>query len=230
MDLTKKILLGMVAIVLVSGVVYSQRINSENKNLKKQVEELKNPQEMAKKEAADLVSKISKLVVLPSGEEPVVATVTDKEKLKDQPVFSKTENGDKILIYSNAKKAYIYRPDKNVVVDVIPVNMGENKIAISGVDANNPIKVALVNGTTTANLAGELEKRILDKKVEGLKVVSKASGKMTNYAKTLVIDLTGKYQKQVEEIAKLVEGEVATTSAETKPAGDVMVIIGANFK
>lgn len=46
-----------------------------------------NPQKVVQQETADLVAAVSKLIVLPDGEEPTVATVSDPEKLKDQPFF-----------------------------------------------------------------------------------------------------------------------------------------------
>lgn len=83
-------------------------MQGENNKLKSEIAGLKaSPEDLAKKEIKDLVEKIGKLVILPADEEPVLATVTDKEKLKDQPLFAKAENGDKILIYAKAQKAYI---------------------------------------------------------------------------------------------------------------------------
>ena len=188
------------------------------------------PNKIAKEETAKVVALVGKLVILPEGEEPVMATVTDKEKLKDQPVFAKAENGDKILIYSIAQKAYIYNPTKNVIVDVVPVNIGDGSLTITGTDVNNPLKVVLVNGTKTVGLTNTLEQRIKDKKVLGISVTAKATAKTTDYQKTLVIDLTGKWGSQAIQLAQLVGGEVATQSAEDKPAVDLMVIVGSNFK
>lgn len=84
----------------------------------------KNPQKLAQQEVQELVSKVSKLIVLPEGETPTVATVTDPEKLKDQPFFAKAKNGDKVLIYTKAKKAILYDPVANKIVEVAPVNIG----------------------------------------------------------------------------------------------------------
>ena len=83
------------------------------------------PQLLAREEAKTLVQKLAALVVLPQGEEPVIATVTDKEKLIDQPIFASAENGDKLIIYSAAKKAYLYDEKNNKVKDIIPVNLGD---------------------------------------------------------------------------------------------------------
>jgi len=86
----------------------------------------KNPQQVSQEEVQQLVDKVSKLMVLPEGETPTVATVNDPEKLKDQPFFSKAQVGDKVLIYTNAKKAILYNPATNKIVDVAPVNIGNN--------------------------------------------------------------------------------------------------------
>lgn len=226
-----QITVGLVALVIGGLAFNSFRLSKQNKFLGLQIETLrKDPNSVAKEEIKQLVDKLSKLVVLPEGEEPVVATVTDKEKLKDQPVFAKAENGDKILIYSKAQKAYIYRPASNLLIDVIPVNIGNQRMSISGVDEKNPLQLALVNGSKNSGITNELEKRIQEKNIPGVQVVSKAVAKSDSYEKTLVLDITGKMAKQAAEMALLVGGEVATQSAEAFPKADLMIIIGADFK
>ncbi len=84
-----------------------------------------NPQAAALKEAEDLVEKVSKLMVLPEGETPTVATVSDPEALVDQPFFAKAHKGDKVLIYAQAKKAVLYSPYLDRILDVAPLNIGE---------------------------------------------------------------------------------------------------------
>ena len=217
--------------LLVGSAGYIKYQQSKISKLSTEIDQLKkDPQSVAKEEVKALTDQVSKLVVLPEGEDPIVATVTDKDKLKDQPVFAKAENGDKILIYSNAKKAYIFRPSKNVIVDVLPVNLGNTSPAIAGVDASKPLKVVLVNGTSTPNLTSVLEKRIVDNKITGIQVTNKATAKSTDYKRTLVVDLTGKLGDQAKQLAALIDGEVATQTSEIKPNADLMVIIGANFK
>jgi len=81
------------------------------------------PQAAATKENANLAAEVGKLIALPADEEPTVATVLDKEKLKDQPFFAKVENGDKVLIYQNAKKVYLYRQADKKVIEVGTINL-----------------------------------------------------------------------------------------------------------
>src|ERR1700722_19441064 len=61
-------------------------------------------------EQAALISEVGKLIVLPSGEQPTVATVSDINKLKGQSFFVHARDGDKVLIYSKAQEAILYDP------------------------------------------------------------------------------------------------------------------------
>ena len=74
-----------------------------------------------------LVAKVGKLIILPSDEVPTVATVSDPSALKDQSFFADAKVGDKVLIYSIAKKAILYDPSVNKIVTVAPVNTADKK-------------------------------------------------------------------------------------------------------
>lgn len=89
----------------------------------------KNPQAIAQQEVQRLVEQVSQLIVLPEGETPTIATVSDPEKLKDQPFFAKAQKGDRVLIYTNAKKAILYSPTANKIVEVAPINIGNTPAA-----------------------------------------------------------------------------------------------------
>jgi len=92
----------------------------------KQYNDIKNnPNKISTDEIDSITSAISKFMDLPTGETPTLATVTDKEKLKDQDFFKNSENGDKILIYANAKKAVLYRPSIGKVIEVAPLLIGD---------------------------------------------------------------------------------------------------------
>lgn len=83
-----------------------------------------NPQRAAQDELKDVVAKVEKLMVLPEGETPTLATVADPEKLKDQKFFQNAKTGDKVLIYANSQKAILYNPSSNKIVEVAPINLG----------------------------------------------------------------------------------------------------------
>ncbi len=79
--------------------------------------------DQAAQEAKDVINKVSRLMILPTDEEPTVATVSDPEKLKDQAFFANAKLGDKVLIFTQAKKAILYDPMIDKIVEVSPLNL-----------------------------------------------------------------------------------------------------------
>ena len=69
----------------------------------------------------DLVAEVGRLIVLPENEVPTVATVTEPEKLKDQLFFANAKAGHKVLLYTEAKKAYLYDPVAKKLIEVAPI-------------------------------------------------------------------------------------------------------------
>lgn len=72
-------------------------------------------------EAQKIITEVGQLIVLPEGE-PTVATISDITKLEGQPFFARAQNGFKVLIYSQAKKAILYDPFTKRIVEVAPLN------------------------------------------------------------------------------------------------------------
>lgn len=81
----------------------------------------RNPNQAVQAETSSLTTKVAKLMALPANETPTMATVEDINKLKNQPFFSEAKNGDKLLIYTTAKKAIIYRESDNRIINVGPI-------------------------------------------------------------------------------------------------------------
>jgi hypothetical protein len=70
----------------------------------------------------DIIAKVGKLIMLPTGEDPVVATINDAAALiKDQVFYKGAQNGDIVLVYQKAAKAIVYSPTRNVIVNVGPI-------------------------------------------------------------------------------------------------------------
>jgi hypothetical protein len=121
--------------------------------VKKEVDLLKkNPNSVAQKEADELVAKVGRLIELPKGEKPNVATIADKKKIKDQPFFKKAENGDKILLYVKARRAIIYRPSTDKIIEVGFLNVSQDKakgsVAGEAVKPSPTVKPSLEPTTT----------------------------------------------------------------------------------
>jgi hypothetical protein len=118
--------------------------------LYREIQTLKNnPQAIAQEEVADLIAKVGELIVLPDDETPTVATVAEREKLQDQAFFARAKNGDKVLIYTNTKKAILYDPIAHKIIEVAPINIGEDD---KSADANTP---AQQNTQPTPEVAGQ---------------------------------------------------------------------------
>lgn len=81
-----------------------------------------NVPENPEKQLAEVIRMVGKHMVLPEGEVPTMATVSDPEKLKDQPFFMNAKKGDKVLIFSDSRKAILYNPTSDRIVEVAPIN------------------------------------------------------------------------------------------------------------
>jgi hypothetical protein len=112
-----RVLLVVLLIAIGFGGYFYYKLNSLQKN----------PTAEASKEAKDLLGRVAKIYLIPTGEEPTVATVSDPEKLKDQSFFSGAQKGDKVLIFSQSGKAVLYRPSINKIIEVAPINNKNDK-------------------------------------------------------------------------------------------------------
>ena len=83
-----------------------------------------NPQKYNQETIKRLVDQVGKLMLLPAGESPTIATVVDVEKLKDQPFFAHARVGFKVLIYTTARKAILFDPVNNKIIEVAPLTIG----------------------------------------------------------------------------------------------------------
>ncbi len=121
------IILGLIILAAIGFILYQQqhvkKLNAEIDQLKKE-----QTQKAQAEDTKELVSKIGQLISLPQDEEPTVATVTDLGPLKDQLFFANAQIGDRVLIYRQAKKAIIYRPSENKIIEVGPVNLDNEEI------------------------------------------------------------------------------------------------------
>ena len=235
-----KAMLGIGAVLLLIFAVLSFYFYRQ---YRKSQSELKNLSQRSQNESKYLVSLVSKLIELPAGETPTVGTVADKSELPNQPFYKNAQNGDKILLYDKAKKAILYRPRTNKIIEVSPFYVNPSpvssasaiitpsgKIIFNTVTPAEPtakkISVAIYNGTKTAGLATSTENEI-EAKVASIEVVDKANSN-NDYTKTIIIDLSNKNKKTAEEIVKILGGTIESKVPEGEriPEADILVIIG----
>ena len=73
-------------------------------------------------QAEAVLVKVGKLIKLPEGEMPSMATIEDAESVKTgQPFLASAEDGDILIVYAEAATALLYRPSTNILIAVGPV-------------------------------------------------------------------------------------------------------------
>ena len=117
----KAFLVFLVIAASVGGTVYIARTNPKLLGIQTQ------SVDQTREETEILVKEVGQIIALPEGEIPQLATVTNVEEAIDNPFFSNAQNGDKVLIYSVAGKAYLYRPSEKKIIEVGVVNLNQTQ-------------------------------------------------------------------------------------------------------
>ncbi len=230
-SVNRKILIGVAAgAIILLALVPSLYFYSKYKSAQSA---LKDPQANTEQETKNLVNAVGRLMELPSDEVPSIATVKDKTKLEDQPFFNKSQNGDKILFYAQAKKAILYRPSVNKIIDVAPINITENTPDANVTPTEKQeekkaeIRVAIFNGTQESGLAKKTESQLKELGAE-FKVVQKADAKGSSYTENTIVDLSKKNEAAAKKIQQHITGTVVATipDAESLPDADILIILG----
>lgn len=106
------------------------------------------PDVLAESEGKTLAKKVGEIVFLPQDEVPTVAKVSNPSLLKEQAFFIDAKIGDVVLIYTNAKKAILYDPTANKIVNMSTLNIGGiNKPEETNIDLNTKNKKATSKDT-----------------------------------------------------------------------------------
>ncbi len=66
--------------------------------------------------ADQILTAVNKIMVLPTDETPIIKTVTTLDNLNYQPFFMNAAVGDQTIIYEKARKAILYRPSTNQII------------------------------------------------------------------------------------------------------------------
>ena len=169
----------------------------------------------------ELVGAVGKLLVLPADEQPTIATVADLDKLKDQPFFVNAQVGDKVLIYATAKKAILYRPSENKILELAPLNIGEGSAA-----ASQKMTVEIRNGSGKSGAATLFKNSLAA--YSTLRVVAVGNASKT-YDQSMVLLLNPLAHSGIVAISNLLPKYIQAAAlpvGEKVSSADIVVIIG----
>ena len=146
-------LIGLLFVVIVVGGFFGYQ---EYDRLRNENQRLSNPEEAARSDIEKTKDQVGKLIQLPEKEEPTVANVVDVSKLQGQEFFVNAENGDKLLVYNQARKAILYRPSIDKIIEVSTIDIGD---ATEGTELSKEEDPASNNTTTEQGESEETENR-----------------------------------------------------------------------
>lgn len=170
-----------------------------------------------------VTGEVSKLMLLPKGETPTLATVSNIDKLKSQAVFANAQNGDKVLVYTKAQKVIVYRPSAHKIVDVGPLVLDKN---------GSPYvtaKVAILNGSGTDDALSKMTQSVITA-FPNSTIVAKQPASRT-FPNSIAIDLTKSNQPLDEQIADTlgIKTGQLPLGIDSPANADILIIVGQDY-
>lgn len=108
----------LVLLGLAAGSAYLYMKYDETQQKVEQLSTVQGQEELNKTQTEQLLGEMRQMILLPTDEDPAVATIIDINQLNSNEFYKDAQNGDRVIVYSNAKKAYIYRPESKIIVNV----------------------------------------------------------------------------------------------------------------
>jgi hypothetical protein len=172
-----------------------------------------------------IITKVNGLTDTPKGETPQILRVVDQTKL-NQPFLKDAKNGDKVLVYAQANKVILYRPSTNKVIAIGPLaTQSVVSTAPVATPVSTTLRIGLYNGSNVAGITSTNEPKV-SQALPGSTIVIKERA-ATNYAKTVVVDLSGQHSDEAQKLANMFGGTVGSLPAgEVTPQADILVIFG----
>ena len=167
---------------------------------------------------------IKSKVLLPEGETPAMATVTDQAKISQGGVLKNAINGDKVLLYYSAGTAVVYRPSVDKIVSVGPLIVDPSASQVK--DA----KVFVRNGS------GDQQKftkalNLLRERYPSASISDDGNAARTDYPTTIAIDLSAAKTEFTGAISEFLGAQNGILPiSEQKPEADILIIIGKDYR
>lgn len=188
-------------------------------------------------EVQALVEEIGQVVVLPAGELPTVSTIKDPGALtENREFFGDAQEGDKVLVYEQARKAFLYRPSTKKLINLAPINVAGATQGSSSTptpstnigDIDQAGEVLLLNGTTTAGITASFASRVAEV-FPNVVIADRANAARQDYTRSVIVPVNEAKQALVQQIAErfgFVIGELPAD--EVLPDVDILVILGSD--
>lgn len=185
--------------------------------------------ELNQKQTEVLLEKLGKLMDLPAEKNPIVATINDVETLAaTQDFYTNAHNGDKLLIFSQSRKAIIYDENRNVLVNAGPIFYSDPAANAQPQRAADRVTIDLRNGSTVADLAVKTRDQL--KTTFAFNILRIAKAAKTDYTTTTLIDLTdGSKGQMVADLQKALGANVVKQmpNGEAETKAEIVVILGS---
>lgn len=160
---------------------------------------------------SQIATLVNKTLHISGDANPAILSVEDETRAT-QPFLEQAENGDKVLLYYNTKKAVLFRPS-------------EKRVVHEGSYTPPPAKVFIRKGTTNDTRINEAKAK-LDQVVD-VDIVSQDNSPKSDYKGIKLVSVTDRYNEKVKELEGLFGVSVIRLPAgETFPDADIMIIVG----
>lgn len=174
-----------------------------------------------------IVSRLSKHILLPDGEQPTIARVVDVEQLKQKYRFyAKAKNGDLLVVYG--EWAVVYDPSADIIVNVAALDPSQpSDFVASSTPAQQPTTTAPVtleirNGSGVTGLAAKVASDL--KSNQSVSVVKTGNAANQSYKATVIVDL-GAGQARLQELAQSLKAQVVTLLPEGEGASQAQAVV-----
>lgn len=151
-------------------------------------------QEESQEEIDKIVEKVGRLILLPEGETPTLVTIDDKDSITENLVFFRdAENGDKVLVYRQAKLAFLYRPSADKLINASSVNV------TSGEDADGTSADGSAADSSGATSSADLDSALTAEQTFRLAVRNSTSqsGLASSFRSQLLTDFANRFSEVV---------------------------------
>jgi hypothetical protein len=182
--------------------------------------------EQATRERQELLASVSRLMVLPEGEEPLILDIQGAEAMAAaEPFFENTIDGDKVLVYVEAGQSIIYSPSRDIIVKTGTLTVSGGALAL---DTENPLQVEIRQGGASNERIAALEAQLLQ--IDGVEILDVTTAANQNYQGPTIVVLVEDEERLQQ--ARIFAANLGVALTEELPAGEatseaeVLVIAG----